>query len=89
MLFSVNVPKRLKLARRCNNFGDVLAKCIGSWVSVFKIVFFTEHTEFDMPLVPGQGQLDKQAALVGLNHGQGHRWGERGLQCAVIRAESS
>ena len=33
--------------------------------------------------VPCQGQLDKQATLVGLNHGQGQRWGGRGLQCAV------
>ena len=70
---------------------------IGSWDLVLKIVFSTDRTEFDMQkfvaralvsLIPCQEQLDEQTAVVRLNHGQGHRWGGRVLQCAVIRAES-
>ena len=56
-----------------------------------KVVSSTGHTEFDMrhslPVYwftrSCQGQMGQQATLVGLNHGQGHRWGGRGLQCAV------
>ena len=52
MLFTVNVPVRLKLARRCDNFGHVCSfsgkaqRQLGCLL--FKIVFFTEHTEFNM-----------------------------------------
>ena len=58
-------------------------------------IVFIELNEFVVlccpctgPLVPCQEQLDYQTSLVGLYHGQRHRWGGSGMQCAVIRAES-
>ena len=101
MFFSVNVPVRLKLARRCNNFDHVCSfsgKAHRQLGFCFQDRFLhrthrVRYARFccsrTCSLVPCQGQLDKQAASVGLNDGQGHRLSGRGLQCAVIRAESS
>ena len=69
-----------------------LAQRIDSWDPVLKIDFFTDRTEFDMLFLWlvhwFTHSLYEQAAVVRLNHGQGHRWSGRGMQCAVIRAES-
>ena len=95
-LFSVNVPVYLQLARRCDDSGHV---CSFFWQNaLFSKSFSPPIAPSSIcciccscagSFIPCQGQLDKQAVVVRLNHGQEHRWGGRGLQCAVIRAESS
>ena len=91
MLFSVNVSVQLKLARRCNNFGHVCSFS-GKSASTTRFLFSRSFSSPNTPssickvycsctcsVVPCQGQLDKQATLVGLNHGQGHRWSGRAV----------
>ena len=70
----------------------VLAKRIDRWDPILKIDFSTDRTVFDMLFLWlvhwfTHSMLDEQATVVRLNHG-GHRWCGRGMQCAVIRAES-
>ena len=81
MLFSVNVPVHLKLARRCNNFGHVCSfsgKAHRQLGSVFqdRLLHLTHRVQYARFIA---------RALVHsfhANHGQGHTWGGRGLQCA-------
>ena len=95
-LLSVNVPTHMKVVRRCDDHGNVCSfsgKAHGQLGSSLKGHFLHRAQRvwlaaFVARALVHQGQLDKQAMLVGLNHGQEHRWGGRGLQCAVIRAES-
>ena len=84
-LFSVNVPVHLKLARRCENFGNVCSfsgKAHRQLGSCFERSFPPSSSSSlicclccscTCSLVSCQRQLDKQATLVGLNHGQVHR----------------
>ena len=98
-LFSVNVPVHLKLARRCEIFGNVCSfsgKAHRQLGPCFKRSFLASSSSSSTcdiccsstcSLVPCHGQLDKQAALVDLNHGQGHRWRGRGMQFLELIAE--
>ena len=96
MLFSVNVPVHSKLARCCDNFGNNCSffwqRASAAWILFSRSFLPTSSQSWICvlcclctgSLVPWQGQLDKQASLVGLNHGHRHRWSGRGMHCAVI-----
>ena len=66
-----------------------LEKRIGSWDLVFKIVLSTHRTEFDMLHLLLVHLVHAFHAKDSWRNKRQHRWGGRGLQCAVIRAGSS
>ena len=76
-LYSVSVPLYLKLAQRCDNLDHVCS------------FFGQAHQNWKRPFLHRAHRV-RYASFVarGLNHGQWHRWGGSGMQCAVFRAES-